>query len=205
MARPNPLLRSFPTRVRLDGAEYPLGWRFTDCIPVILAYEDESLTAPEQQEILYRRLFPKPPPEHLRAPALLLAIRFLDGGVSEQDEQEAEEPEEDNLRLYSFTKDGGLIYSAFRGQYGIDLRQDELHWWAFLSLLTDLAPDCQFYQMLHLREGWLNGTLSREEEQLFARMGSQALPPPQPGDREREENARHFLDLLEGGVAHAIH
>ena len=204
MARPNPLLRGFPTRVRLGGVEYPLGWRFTDCIPVILAYEDEALTAEEQQEVLFRRLFPgkNPPPDRLREQALTLALRLLDGGEGEQEPET--DGQEDNLRLYSFTRDGGLVYSAFRGQYGIDLQRDELHWWSFLSLLGDLDPDCQFYLYLHLREGYLNGTLTREEEQLMARMGDQALPPPQPGDREREENARHFLNLLEGGGAYGI-
>jgi len=203
MARPNPLLRGFPTRVRLGGVEHPLGWRFSDCMPVILAYEDEELTSEEQQEILLRRLFPQPLPDRFREQALMLALRFLDGGEGSGEESEEDEPEE-HVRLYSFTRDGGLVYSAFCGQYGIDLARDELHWWAFLSLLNDLPPKCQFYQLLYLRDGYLRGTLSREEEQLLERMGESALPPSQPGDREREENARNFLNLLEGGGAYGI-
>lgn len=186
------LLHSYPTKVRLHGEVYPLQWRVTDCVPAIMAFEDETLTAGEQQEILLRRLYGKRiPPD--REAALRFAVRFLDGG-----EQTAEEEREDGppLRLYSFTRDGGMIYSAFRGQYGIDLQKDELHWWAFLALFHDLAADCRFYQILHYRKKWLEGTLSREEQQIFERMGPEAMPPEQPGDRERDEKARAFLRAL---------
>lgn len=192
----NPLSRPFPTQVRLAGRRYPIRWRFTDCLPIILAFEEEAeLTPAEQQMILLRRFYPKLPPDLAQAAAL--AVRFLDGGSSTAADED--DPEEQPLRLYSFSRDGGLIYSAFRGQYGIDLRRDELHWWAFLALFHDLAPDCRFYQLLRLRRGYLGGTLSREEEQLFEDMGPEALPPAQPGDREREAAALQFLRELEGG------
>lgn len=192
----NPLARPFPTRVRLAGRLYPIRWRFTDCLPIIMAFEEESgLTLAEQQRVLLRRFYPQQPPDPSRATAL--AVQFLDGGGAAADEDGG--PEESPLRLYSFSRDGGLIYSAFRGQYGIDLRRDELHWWAFLALFHDLAPDCRFYQLLRLRRGYLEGTLSREEEQLLEDMGPEALPPAQPGDREREAAARAFLAQLEGG------
>ncbi len=199
----NPLARGFPTQARLGGELYPLNWRFTDCLPIILAYEDENLTLGEQQEITLRRLYRRRPPQELTGAALVQATLFLDGGGSNSEEEQETDEEHpgDDLRLYSFSRDGGLIYSAFRGQYGIDLRQDELHWWAFLSLFHDLSPDCRFYQLLRLRRGWLEGTLSREEEQLFDDMGPSAKPPRQPGDREREAAANKFWAELEGGGA----
>lgn len=189
----NPLGGPFPTALRLGGRRYPIRWRVQDCLPVILAYEDQALTPQERQAILLRRLYPELPPDV--GQALRMGVLFLDGGPQEPEPQ----PEEQPLRLYSFTRDGGLIYSAFRAQYGIDLQGDELHWWAFLALFRDLAPDCRFYQLLRLRRGWLEGTLTREEEQLLERMGPEALPPAQPGDREAEEHALEFLRLLEGG------
>ncbi|MGM9594173.1 MAG: Gp15 family bacteriophage protein [Candidatus Onthomonas sp.] len=193
----NPLTGPFPTRVRLGGRLYPLRWRVSDCLPVILAYENDRLTPGEQQEILLRRLYPERPAD--LEGALRLGVAFLNGGEADQDESAPEEEAETPLRLYSFDRDGGLIYSAFRAQYSIDLQREELHWWAFLALFHDLSPDCRFYQLLRLRRGYLEGTLSREEEQLFERMGPEALPPAQPGDREADEHAMEFLRLLEGG------
>lgn len=196
MSGANPLARTFPTQVRINGRECPIRWRFTDCIAIILAYEDEGLTWQEQQHILLSRFYPELPADVGKA--LELAFRFLDGG--ERSQETDDEPEEDTpLRLYSFSRDGGLIYSAFRYQYGIDLQQDELHWWAFLALFQDLSADSRFYQLLRLRQGYLEGTLSREETALFESMGPSALPPEQPGDREREAAARRFLMELEGG------
>lgn len=192
----NPLTRTFPTKVRIGGREYPIRWRFLDCIQIILAYEDNDLTREEQQYVLLRRFYQEVPSDVGKA--LELALHFLDGGG--QSAKPDDEPEESTpLRLYSFDRDGGLIYSAFRHQYGIDLQKDELHWWAFLALFQDLSADSRFYQLLRLRQGYLEGTLSREETALFESMGPAALPPEQPGDREREAAARRFLMELEGG------
>lgn len=196
----NPLARSLPTAVRIHGRRWPIRWRVSDCLPVILAYEDECLTAMEQQEILFRRLYPRLPDD--LAAAAQAAVEFLDGGPEppKQEDSAELEDESDQLVLYSFSRDGGMIYSAFRVRYGIDLVRDELHWWSFLALLGDLGPDCRFYQLLRLRRGWLEGTLDKEEARAFERMGPDAMPPPQPGDREAEEHARAFLAALnEGG------
>ena len=191
------LTRPFPTKARIGGQEWPIRWQFRHCLSVILAFEDEELTPAERNYILLHTLYPQIPPDEERG--LELALRFLDGGEPEEQREPGEQPP---LRLYSFTRDGGLIYSAFRSQYGIDLQREELHWWAFLSLFQDLSADCLFYRLLHLRQGYLEGTLSREEEELLDRMGPSALPPRQPGDRAKEEAAKRFLTELEGGVGY---
>lgn len=197
MSGNNPLLlRSYPTKVRLHGEVYPLRCTVMDCLPIIMAYEDEMLTAGEQQEITLQRLYGGNIPSDREA-ALRFAVAFLDGGGTGEAKSEEESHENESpLRLYSFARDGGMIYSAFRGQYGIDLQKDELHWWAFLALFHDLSPDCRFYQILHYRKKWLEGTLSREEQQLFEQMGPEAMPPAQPGDKERDEKALAFLRAL---------
>lgn len=190
---------SFPTRVRLGGRLYPLRWRVSDCLPVIMAFENDRLTRSEQQEILLRRLYPELPEDI--AGAVRFGVAFLNGEAAPVQAPAQQEPEQDGepLRLYSFTKDGGLIYSAFRSQYGLDLQRDELHWWAFLALFHDLSPDCRFYQLVGLRRGYLRGALTPEEEALLEGMGEDALPPPQPGAQEREQAARQFLSELGEG------
>lgn len=40
-----------------------------------------------------------------------------------------------------FFVDEPLIFSAFKAQYGIDLRKDYLHWWDFIALFNGLTEE----------------------------------------------------------------
>lgn len=198
----NPLAGHFPTLVKIGGRRYPLRWDFLSCAPIIMAYEDPDLTPGERQSILLSRLYKELPPDKAgQKKALSFGLYFLDGGEEEQSREDPEEGE--GLVLYSLTRDGSLIYSTIRSQYGVDLQGEQpVHWWAFLAMFRDLDPESRFCTILRLREKWLTGKLSREEAQLFDQMGASALPPPQPGDAEAEAYAQAFLDALEGGGDH---
>lgn len=187
----NPLTERFPTEARIQGRRYLLRPDFRTCIRIILACEDPDLTWWEKQAVILRLLYPEIPPD--TAAALRCAVRFLDGGALS-----LHRAEEEPCRLYSFQKDGALIYSAFYQQYGIDLNRDDLHWWAFLALFNDLDPECRFYRILRLRQGFLDGTLTKEEMRHYREMGEIAAVPEQPMDKEEQQAIDLFLRQLNG-------
>lgn len=46
--------------------------------------------------------------------------------------------EGDNINVLDYEQDAELIFAAFLEQYGIDLIEENLHWWKFKALLSGL-------------------------------------------------------------------
>jgi len=53
--------------------------------------------------------------------------------------------------VLDFSFDGERIYAAFRQVYGVDLREEDLHWWKFMALLRCLPPECELMRVVRLR------------------------------------------------------
>lgn len=74
--------------------------------------------------------------------------------------------------LYDLEQDGPLIYAAFLADYGLDLTERQVHWWAFRALLGALRPENLFCRVV----GWRGAELSKlkgEERVFYARMQRQ--------------------------------
>jgi hypothetical protein len=57
-----------------------------------------------------------------------------------------------NIIVIDYELDAGLIYSAFLGQYGIDLMEvEELHWYKFLALLKGLNESTKLREVMGYR------------------------------------------------------
>ena len=53
--------------------------------------------------------------------------------------------------MISFSKDADVIFSSFYSQYGINLAEDNLHWYVFLALLRGICGDNVFSRVLEIR------------------------------------------------------
>ena len=60
-------------------------------------------------------------------------------------------PETGGKRLTSFEQDAGLIRTAFRQEYGIDLFRDKLHWFEFTELLQNLPEGNKYEEVIGIR------------------------------------------------------
>ena len=129
---------------------------------VILAFEDAELTAYEKQKLMLDNLYPVIPGD-LQG-AVEKANWFLNcGDVSRK--------ASDGVRLYSFEKDANFIFAAFRQTHGIDLQNENLHWWKFIALFMDLGQDTTFCQLTALRKRVKSGKATKEERQAARNMG----------------------------------
>ena len=54
-------------------------------------------------------------------------------------------------KLFSFEKDAEYIFSSFYTQYGINLAQDDMHWYVFSALLKGLCGENAFSKLLEIR------------------------------------------------------
>jgi hypothetical protein len=159
----NILTDALPETVACNTTEYRIRSDFKDCLRIMLAFEDNTLTGQEKQIILLNALYSVVPADI--SEAIKAANWFLNGGRDSDEES-------DGLRLFSFTTDANLIYAAFRQTHGIDLATAELHWWQFLALFMDLGQDTTFCQLVALRKRIKTGKATKEERAAASAMGS---------------------------------
>ena len=187
----NALCDGFPTAVAIGGREYAINADFRDCLRIILAFEDGTLTPEEQQCVMLERLYKEIPPNLIEA--CEMAVLFLNCGESKRSDAAGS-----GARLYSFQHDADYIWAAFRQTYGIDLETvDFLHWWKFVHLFMNLREDCFFQQMIYLRRKKQKGALTKEEQRAYTDMRD-ILDLPLTEDEQ--ETADEFMKALKGLV-----
>ena len=158
-----------------------------------MAFEDSELTPQEKQIILLSNLYPICPDN--TQVALERAMQFLNSGKVGDDGEGESSP-----RLYSFSKDAGFIFSAFRQTHGIDLETAQLHWWKFLTLFMDLGSETTFCQLVGMRSRIKKGTATKEERAAAREMGD-LFEVPEIDDRtlEEKEKENEFMRLVAQG------
>lgn len=72
-------------------------------------------------------------------------FRAVYGLLFETEEKDA------GTRITSFDQDAGLIRSAFRQAYGIDLFRERMHWLEFLELAQNLPEGTRYQEVLGIR------------------------------------------------------
>lgn len=163
---------------------------FRVCLKVITAFEDPELTGFEKQLVMLKNLYPSIP-EDIKA-ATIQAVKFLDGGKEHREEGEP------SPRLYSFSKDAGFIFSAFKQTHNIDLAStEEMHWWKFLALFMDLGSETTFCSLTGLRKRVKNGTATKEERQAAREMGDTFdVPELDTRTLDEKEQEEEFMKLV---------
>lgn len=76
------------------------------------------------------------------------------------------------IRAYCFDQDAGMIYAAFRAQYGINLnkvRDSELHWWEFKAMFESLQENMLISRVMYYRTVDISG-MSKTEKKFIKRM-----------------------------------
>jgi hypothetical protein len=167
----NILTDRLPEAIRVNGRVYEINSDFRDCLRIILAFEDNSLTPLEKQMLLMENLFRDVVNSEDYPEAMQQGVRFLDGGGKLEEDAEGDSGQ--HLRLYSFSRDANLIFAAFQQTHGIDLQNTEyLHWWQFLTLFMDLGESTSFCSLVGLRKRVKTGKATKEERQVAREMGA---------------------------------
>mgnify|MGYP002516864916 CR=1 FL=1 len=70
---------------------------------------------------------------------------------------------DNKVDVMDFDMDSWRIYAAFRGQYGINLSQENLHFWEFMGLLSNL-DECAFVKVVEIRQKEITANMSKKEK-----------------------------------------
>lgn len=76
-----------------------------------------------------------------------------------------------NKQPFDFVEDADLIYAGFLQQYGIDLQEEDMHWWKFMILLENLGSDTRLSRIMEYRTiDTTSKHLSKEQRKFYQAM-----------------------------------
>lgn len=143
--------------------EYPEEWNgyelntdFRIGIMMTLATSDNRLNEKERTRAIINLLFKNDCPNSLDE--CIECIQWFFNGWS-HDHFKSKKTESNPM---DFNIDQGRIYSAFLSQYDIDLNREDMHFWKFMILLTNLE-ECSFTRVVDIRTKKLTGKMSKDE------------------------------------------
>lgn len=189
------LLDTLPKSLWLGRREYAIRWDWRTAVLYEMMMLDEEVARAEKPLLALRLFYPVLPENPIEG---LEGIQwFYRCGEEDTGEGRKKRGRSRQERIYSFAHDDAYIYSAFMGQYGIDLTEErELHWWKFKALFQGLTEDCAFCKIMGYRAMDIN-EVSREQQDFYRRMKEQYRIPL--SKNEQEKQAAIEQALLNGG------
>lgn len=99
----------------------------------------------------------------------------------------------DGPKAFDFIQDAPLIYAAFLQAYGIDLFEQRIHWWKFISLLNALPSDTRFVEVVNIRTKPLPKPTKHNQKEIDNLLRAKAKYGLVMTQEEREKQFRSGL------------
>lgn len=132
------LTDSLPAGVTVDGKFYKLDFDFRNVLKMMEIMGNDDIIQDARDYLAIKCLTRKP----RNVEKVLKAVKDL---------LFDSRPTTSGERLTSFEHDAGLIRSAFRQVYHIDLFREKLHWMEFTELLQNLPDGNRYEEILGIR------------------------------------------------------
>ncbi len=195
----NICIDELPESLDLDGHDVPIRTSFRIGMLFEMMIESRELDEQEMLKQAFELWFDEKSLAYISSNNLVQqAVRgmmwfFSCGKVNSEQKEKAEEKPEDKSvfgrRIYDFDIDAPLIYSAFRSQYGIDLQDDDLHWWKFAALFSGLHEDEQIVKVMGYRSINVSSIKNKDERHRLARLQAMYALPDHRSNEEKERLA----------------
>lgn len=181
----NLLLDSLPHSIYINGKEYPIRWDHRTAILYEMMMLDEEVPAEEKPLFALRLFYPVVPDDWQEA---LEGIQwFYRCGEEEWGTKKKRNRATTQDKVYSFQYDAPYIYSAFLGQYHIDLSEiNGLHWWKFKSLFQGLNEDSAISKIMGYRAIDLE-SVGKEQKEFYRKMKEQYKIPLSKNEQEKQD------------------
>jgi hypothetical protein len=132
------LFERLPDSITVDGKRYKCNFSFRNVLKMLEIMQRDDIL-PDARDYLCARCLCKAPKNAAKVYSVLCSTLF------------PSTPETGGKRLTSYEQDAGLIRTAFRQVYGIDLYRDDLHWFEFVELLQYLPDGCRYEETIGIR------------------------------------------------------
>jgi len=133
------LFERLPDSITVDGKRYKCNFDFRNVLKMLEIMQRDDIL-PDARDYLCARCCVKNAPKNAAKVYSVLCSTLFPNA-----------PETGGKRLTSYEQDAGLIRTAFRQVYGIDLFRDSLHWFEFVELLQYLPDGCRYEETIGIR------------------------------------------------------
>jgi hypothetical protein len=132
------LFERLPDSITVDGKRYKCNFDFRNVLKMLDIMQRDDIY-PDARDYLCARCVCNAPKNAGNVYRALCDVLF------------EKTPETGAKRITSYEQDAGLIRSAFRQVYGIDLYRDKLHWFEFRELLQYLPEGNRYEETIGIR------------------------------------------------------
>lgn len=197
------LTEKFPTMLNVDGTECPINPGFRT---VLRCYEIQGEKTELSEDELLKMLL-----MFYRKQKL-----FSEGHINQmfwffscgREKKKKSFPRKiagiNSKQPFDFAEDADLIYAGFLQQYGIDLQEEDMHWWKFMILLENLGADTRLSRIMEYRTiDTASKHLSKEQRKFYQAMqryyglDGKQVPEMSEQDRMIEEALMNGGDVSE--------
>ena len=141
------MLTSLITKVSLGGVIYDIDTSTTTAVELLEVMADKNIDDYTRGVLTVSRLFGEDAP--YTGEALEKAGIFLSGNVN-NNQTETKQDGADGTRLISIYDNWGLVASAFKSQYNIDLYTEELHYFVFQEYMLGLTTEQTIVRIIEI-------------------------------------------------------
>ena len=185
----NLLTDPLPEQLEAGGKMYPIRSDFRTAIRLEEIVMDKRMEEGMKLMQMLLLFFGNSIPEDIPA-AVDAVLWFYQGGKAAGSPQEKEKNYDrkkrrgshgkESRQLYSFCQDSSYIYASFMEQYGINLRDAQLHWWEFLALFECLGEHTRMGKVLYYRSVSTAGMPKEKRKHINEMKKLYALKDPDP-------------------------
>ncbi len=135
----------------VEFLQYRVKTSYKQVLKLFKAMQDPQLTESEQNALTIMLFFDEPKAQDL--PQLIKFVSWYLSRGKESPEQASAlcGKKKQKPRTFDLLIDENLIYCAFLQVYGIDLLEQDLHWWVFMELVDGLPDGTRLSEIMKLR------------------------------------------------------
>ena len=109
-------------------------------------------------------------------------------------------PNRSEKKVTSFEQDAGMIRTAFRQEYGIDLFRDRLHWLEFTELLGNLPEGNRYAEVIGIRVRPIPAPTKYNQKERESLMKAKAAVALHMTDEEQEKFYENAVSKVFAGL-----
>lgn len=197
----NMLLDVLPTTVVIDGVQYDLNSDFRYSVMFEMLMFDDEVSDTDKLQKALKLYYGNRIPKNIEQ-AVDKLMWFYRCGKEEPQKPKRRKRSRSVDRYYDFDYDAAYIYTAFLQQFGVDLQDEQLHWWKFKAMFQSLSDTTEFVKIMGYRSIKIDQNMTKTQKDFYSEMKRiHALPLPKTEvDKIREIEAA----LMNGGDVSAL-
>jgi len=174
----NMLLDELPTSVVIDGIQYDLNFDFRYSVMFEMLMFDDEIGDTDKLKKALKLYYGDHIPKDINQ-ATDKIMWFYRCGKEETQKTRRRKRSGSSERYYDFDHDDAYIYSAFLQQFGVDLQDEDLHWWKFKAMFQSLSEETEFVKIMGYRSIKITQNMTKSQKDFYLDMKRiHALPLP---------------------------